>query len=150
KHVLWMIENQPGNAVTGSPEGRLRPEDAGFDQAKRLWMGYLDKPVDDLSVLRAGGNFFTVTDNALAARFFERGESIATTDPYWPYQLGNVYMFSAMAYGVKPSTTVQYASKALSAFERAAALTPENMARNGLGLSDVRFAELAEAAFRAE
>ena len=78
KHILWFINNAPGDAVAGSPAAMIEPagtalaDPEGYKLASAAWRAQAAKPDATASVLINAANFFRLNDKQFAAELVAR------------------------------------------------------------------------------
>ena len=118
QHLLWLIENDPENAVIGRPEGQLDPHlnRGSFDKAIEMLSSKSEADPDNVALLSAIARFCVSYDREKGFRALNRAIELDPRNGEWHSELGRLHMLEANGpRGVDP----EQAAQALVAFEQA-------------------------------
>jgi len=95
RHILWIIENQPGSEIAALGEARLDPaggslaDKEGYERARALWIRQADARKGEPSVLLNAASFLQLHDKPLAEDILKKGAALSA--PGWHERLGYLY-----------------------------------------------------------
>lgn len=102
RHILWIIQNQPGAEIARLPEATLDPvghklaDREGYDLAKALWLKQAEARKGEPRVLFNAAGFFKLHDKPLAEGLLKQGQALQPHDPGWDGFLGYLYGLGIM------------------------------------------------------
>jgi tetratricopeptide (TPR) repeat protein len=88
EHVVWFIENDPENAIVGSPFCQVFKSDPAYERVRNIWDRVVDKPDAKTGVILNAAHFFSLEDPERSRALLERGERLSPLSPDWAEQLG--------------------------------------------------------------
>ncbi len=97
RHILWLIQNQPGtesahmSEVTLDPTGHALADRVGYDLAKALWLKQVEAHKGEPRVLLNAADFFKLHDKLLAEDLLKKGQTLHPQDPGWDARRGYLY-----------------------------------------------------------
>jgi len=97
RHILWIIQNQPGAEIASLPEATLDPaghalaDREGYDRAKALWLKQVEARKGEPRVLFNAADFFKLHDKLLAEDMLKKGQTLHPQDPGWDTSRGYLY-----------------------------------------------------------
>lgn len=142
EHILWFIQNIPDSKLLHLVVFlRLDRLDAGFDEAKQLWLKQVDTYKGNLVVLQNAIDFVLIPDKALAEKLIKQGAAAEPSEPRWRQQLGELYALQVPH--ASGETRRNLAALAYQQFEQALKLSKDDAGKLTL------LGELARSAFEA-
>ncbi len=130
EQILWWIKNKPRHPVCQTIFVKSLWNDETFDLGMAEWNRWLESHPKDPDILAGAANFLTSHFKkpamAQALDLLARGQDLEPSDPYWPRQIGTELKFSSRRDN-DPAAAREILSKALTAFERALALDPDDL-----------------------
>ncbi len=124
KYILWLIKNHPEAGVLGCPYGQIIIRSDNYPEAKKLWLEQMEKHPDDVGILENVAHFFSVADDSLSIKCYEKLIKLNPENSQrWYRWLGGTYSRNATYghYG-KPVDAKEAAAdfeKAFQAYENA-------------------------------
>lgn len=97
RHILWIIQNQPGSEIASLGEAILAPashrlaDKEGYKQAKASWLKQAEIHQDKPLVLLNAVNFLQLHDKPQAEMLLKKGDVLYPQDPSWKARLGYLY-----------------------------------------------------------
>jgi TPR repeat protein len=97
RHILWIIENQPGSEIASLGEARIDPaggtlaDREGYERAKALWVKQAKAHNGKPSVMLNAASFLQLHDKPLAEDMLKKGEALNPQHPGWKASLGYLY-----------------------------------------------------------
>jgi len=153
EHVLWLLENRPEMAFTGSPFCHVMPQEPDYDRVLAAWDRLLANPDARRAVILNAARFFTLNDKKRTREILERGERLEPTSADWAENIGtDLFREVSVARKVEnravasqevPKDLKALSQEAMGHFERALGLAREDERRFHL------LAKCAEAALEA-
>lgn len=141
-HVMWVIENNPGAGIAGSPYAQLDTtrHPAAYERASGLWLRQTSLHAHDPQVLGNAAHFFLLEDRQRAEDLLKKAQSLDPANPGWARRLGHLYSLGANRESTDSRT--QAAGQSLEQLQAALALA------DGTGRRAM-LADAAKAAFEA-
>lgn len=118
RHVFWVIQNLPGEAIAGAPPMSLIPEleAKAIPKAKKLWKEQLAAHPRNMKILENAATFFLKDGSPEGFDLLNRAQTMEPKNPRWPRYAGDVY--AELLSSEKEKSREATAKKALAAYER--------------------------------
>ncbi|MDA7645560.1 hypothetical protein N8642_04295 [bacterium] len=119
RHILWFVENRPEAEVLRSYASRLDPrlDLPAYVQAKALWMKYLEKFPENLTIMANAAELFRYGDSDLCIEILKAAGKFDPDNGIWAKRLGDSYRLRLSNSSLKGRN--EAALLTLNAFERA-------------------------------
>ena len=102
RHILWFIENAPGDELAGSPAatidsaGHRLADPQGYKLASEAWRAQTAKKDASATVLGNAAYFFKLSDNAFTIELLERALKLEPADDHVAGFLGVEYAMAIL------------------------------------------------------
>lgn len=102
RHILWIIENQPGSELASLGEAGLVPsghalaDKEGYERAKALWLKQAEIHKNEPKVLLNAASFLQLHDKPLAENLLKTGETLNPQDSSWKARRGYLYALAIL------------------------------------------------------
>ena len=102
RHILWLIAHHPESEVIDLSEatidrtGHALADQAGYDQASRLWIEHARRHEKSPAILGRAARFFQLSDKDRTISLLRQAQHAATDDREWSSRIGYVYALAIL------------------------------------------------------
>lgn len=120
RHILWIVQNRPGDQIAGLnevvifPTGDSLADPDGYRQARELWLSQMEARKGNAPLLGNLSKFFQLSDKDLAESALKRAQEADSSNGEWGWRLGYLYAMGilgvdAVGLNAQPTSVDPYA-----------------------------------------